>query len=457
MAGMGIDGLFSGLNTTDLINKLMQVEAMPQTMLKAKVATTQTFVSTLQGLNTRIASLGDAAKTAVKAESWQAATGKSSTETVKVTAGAGAQPSSISFTVDQLATAQRSVSGPVSSLADLFGGTVPEQVTISSGPSGSPTQTTVDLTGVTDLSELAARLSATGTGVTATVVKMSATESRLQVVGTGSGADAAFDLFAGQPTDPGFGTTAVLSRSTAAVAATDAQITVFGSPITSKTNTFDGVLEGVAFTVSAKEAEPVTLTVSRDDAALAKLASSLVGTMGVVLNEIAARTRSTTTTTDDGRTVVTGGVLSGDSATRNIQQTLTSALSYPVDGLSPSEVGIDLDRYGVFTFDEEKFTAAMAKDPALVQKVVTGLAERVAAETKAISDPIDGTLTTKITNQESFSKNLGEQILDWDRRLANRRSGLQRIYASLEVTLSGLQAQSSWLAGQVGSLSSGKG
>lgn len=456
MAGMGIDGLFSGLKTTDLINQLMQVEAMPQTLLKSKVASTQTFISTLQGLNTRIASFGDAAKTAAKPESWQAATGTSSNESVKVTAGAGAQPSSISFTVDQLATAQRSVSGAVSNLADLFGGTVPERLTISSGPTDNPTLTTVELTDVTSLSELAARLSTAGTGVTAAVVKISATESRLQVVGTGTGADAGFDLFAGQPTDAGYGDTAVLSRTGAAVAASDAQITVLGQQVRSTTNTFADVLEGVSFTVSAQSAEPVTLTVSRDDAALAKLASNLVGTMGVVLAEITARTRTTTTTTDDGRTVVTGGVLSGDSATRNIQQSLTSALSYPVDGTSPSEVGIEVDRYGAFTFDEEKFAAAMAKDPALVQKVVTGLAERVAAETTSISDPIDGTLTTKITNQESFSKNLGEQILDWDRRLANRRAGLQRTYASLEVTLSGLQAQSSWLAGQVNGLSSSK-
>lgn len=452
MAGMGIDGLFSGLKTTDLINQLMQVEAMPQTLLKAKVATTQTFVSTLQGLNTRIASLGDAAKTAAKAESWQAATGSSSNESVKVTAGAGAQPSSMSFTVDQLATAQRSVSGAVSSLADLFGGTVPDRVTISSGPSASPTTTTVELDGVTTLPELAARLSGTGTGVTATVVKISPTESRLQVVGTATGADAGFDLFAGQPTDPGFGTTAVLSRAGATVAAGDAQITVFGQPVTSKTNTFSDVLEGVSFTVSAPATDPVTLTVSRDDKALAKLASDLVGGMSVALGEITARTRTTTTTTADGRTAVTGGVLSGDSATRNIQQTLTSSLSYPVDGVSPAEVGIELDRYGVFTFDEEKFTAAMAKDPAMVQKVVTGLAERVATETKSISDPIDGTLTTKVKNQESFSKDLGEQILDWDRRLTNRRAGLQRTYASLEVALSGLQAQSSWLSGQLSSL-----
>ena len=39
MGSMGIDGIVSGLDTTSLINSLMQVEAMPQTLLKQKVIT----------------------------------------------------------------------------------------------------------------------------------------------------------------------------------------------------------------------------------------------------------------------------------------------------------------------------------------------------------------------------------------------------------------------------------
>ena len=152
--------------------------------------------------------------------------------------------------------------------------------------------------------------------------------------------------------------------------------------------------------------------------------------------------------------MIAGGVLSGDSATRGIQQSITTAFSFPVDGISPSEVGITLNKDGTFTFDQAKFTEALGADPAKVQRVVSGLGERVADTAKRISDPIDGSLTTKVKSQESFSKGLTEQVSDWDRRLETRRSGLQRTYAALEVTLSGLQSQSSWLAGQIGSLPS---
>lgn len=454
---LAVDGMISGLKTSELINQLMQVEAMPQTMLKQKVTTTQAFITALQGLNTRVSSLADVAKTAAKPESWQATTASSSATSVKVTTSAGSQPSTLSFTVDRLAKPQTSVSGAVTDLDSYFGpGGVPANLTIVSGPADKPTLVDVDLAGVTDLAGLATKLNAAGSGITASVVKVSATESRLQITGKSTGVDGAFDIHRGKVTAEDLTAGAsdlVVDRSTALVQAVDAQISLWdGTPVTSASNTFSDVLKGVSFTVSAVEATPVTVTTVRNDAALTKLASDLVGSVGVVLSEIASRTSTTTTTSADGRTVIAGGVLSGDSATRGIGQSITTALSYPVDGISPAEVGITLNKDGTFTFDQAKFTEALGKDPEKVQRVVSGLGERVADASKRISDPIDGSLTLKVKSQESFSKGLTEQVSDWDRRLETRRSGLQRTYAALEVTLSGLQSQSSWLAGQIGSL-----
>lgn len=459
MVSLGIDGMISGLKTTDLINQLMQVEAMPQTMLKSKVATTQAFVTALQGLNTRVASLVDAAKTAAKPESWQAATATSSAASVKVTTSAGAQPSNLSFTVQKIATAQSSVSDSVADLAGFFGdGPVPTHLTIASGTGADQKAMVVDLAGVTTLDELAEKLNAAETGITASVVKVADGSFRMQITGKSTGDAAAFDVLEGSHTKEelvaGVTATKVVDRAVAKTVAGDAEITVWGDQkIRSASNTFSDVLTGVSFTVSAPTEEPVKLSVSRDNAALSKLAKDLVGSITVVLDEIKSRTASTTTTSDDGRSVISGGVLSADSATRGIQQAVSSAMSFPIDGNSPSSVGIELGRDGSFTFDEAKFAEALAKDPAMVEKVVSGIASRVADTAKSISDPIDGTLTSKIKNQESFSKNLSEQVSDWDRRLTNRRAGLERTYASLEVTLSGLQSQSSWLAGQLAGLS----
>ena len=40
-----IDGLVSGLQTTSMIDSLMKIDAIPQTLLKAKVSASQSLIS----------------------------------------------------------------------------------------------------------------------------------------------------------------------------------------------------------------------------------------------------------------------------------------------------------------------------------------------------------------------------------------------------------------------------
>jgi flagellar hook-associated protein 2 len=77
---------------------------------------------------------------------------------------------------------------------------------------------------------------------------------------------------------------------------------------------------------------------------------------------------------------------------------------------------------------------------------------RLQDATVVLSDKYEGTITSRITGQESMVKNLGEQVSDWDRRLVARRAVLERMYTAMEVQLGKLNSQSSWLAGQLGSL-----
>lgn len=445
---LAIDGLVSGLNTTDLINQLMQVESMPQKLLAQKQSTAQSFVSGLQALNAKISSLGDAAKTASTAKSWEAHAASSSAESVTATASGATQGSSLTFSVDAVAASQISVVDiPTTFESDPPSFTVlrnGEEIVVTAA-SGS-------------VSDIVKAFNDSDSGVKAVAVRVSGgdtPEYKIQFTGTETGAENSFEIHQGdQAGGTGWVASAAASRS-----AQDARITLFpgtssATELTSSSNTFEGLTSGVDVTVSRVETDPVTVTVARDDAAMKKLASDLVGQLGLVLSEISSRTATTTSTNDEGKTVVTGGLFSGDSAIRGIHQQILSAGSAPVDGFSPSEVGIEIGRDGTFTFNEEKFAAALAADPAKVQRIVSGVAENVAAVTTATSDKYDGSLTLKITSQETAIKDMGEQISAWDRRLDLRREGLNRTYSALEVTLSELQTQSSWLASQLGSLTS---
>ncbi len=449
MASLGIDGLVSGLDTTSLINSLMSAEAAPQTLLKSKQTSTTSMVSALQALNTKVASLAEAATKAAKAVSWDATKATSSATSVTATTATGAQPTALSFTVDAVAQSQVSLTSPTD-LAKLTGGASTLTIRKNDG-------TLTEIAVGTDAAATARAISSSAAGVSAVAVTVGS-DTRLQLTGTTTGAASAFTIFAGTKDEVTAGTATAVTL-TPTRTAQDAKITLWpgsgaAQAATSATNTFSDVLAGTSITVSKVETDPVTLSVAHGHAALTSLASGLVGSLGVVLSEISSRSATTTATDADGRTTVTGGLFSGDSAVRGLQQQLQTAASYGVDGISPSAVGITVGRDGTFTFDASAFSTALAADPAKVQKVVAGLAQRVADVATAASDKVDGSLTLKITGQQSVVSDLGRQIEDWDRRLALRRESLQATYSALEVSLSGLQSQSSWLSGQLASLPS---
>ena len=152
------------------------------------------------------------------------------------------------------------------------------------------------------------------------------------------------------------------------------------------------------------------------------------------------------------RRSVTGGLLTGDTSTDQFRNQLVQAATYPVNGVSPSSVGINIGADGSVTFDSAKFATALQNDPAGTATFVQDLSKRVQTATDAISDPYTGALTTLIKSQDSLVQRYTTDIADWDTRLSLRRSALQTTYSNLEVSLSNLKAQGSWLTSQIAQL-----
>lgn len=458
-----IDGLISGIKTGELIDSLLYLEAGTQRQLATKKATAQQVATALQSLTTKVSSLAESATTAAKPESWRAVTATvaqagAATGTPGATATAGTSATAGTLTLRVGAVAQSQASLVTLPAPSAYDGTEP---TFTLARGGETTMVTAKSGAVTDLVDA---FNASGTGVRATAVKVAVLDGegkptgestyRLQLTGTETGEDNAFTLsYRGADGDVAVGLQTIR-------AAQDARITLFpGSGaeqvLTSSSNTFEGVMTGVDLTVAAvtaADAQPLTVTVARDEAAVKKLASGLVANLNTVLTEIGSRTKPTTTTDADGRTVVSGGLFAGDTRVRLLQQQVLSEASLPVGGVSPADVGIVISRNGDFTFDDAVFTAALAKDPDRVQKVVAGVAERLAKTATTASRSGDGTLTLAVEAQQGTVRDLGDRISDWDDRLAMRRSSLERTYAALETTMSRLSSQSSYLASQIAAL-----
>lgn len=459
--GLAIDGLISGLKTTDLIDQLMQAEAVPQTLLKNKVSDSTTFITAMQTLNAKVAALADSAGKLAKPAGTDLHTTSTSSTSVTAIAGPGAVDGSIDFTVDRLAQSQVTVTGPLTQWPDQ-----PPTLTFVAAD-GTTTQVTA---ASSSLADVAAAINKAGVGVSATRVSAGLDPAtgqqlyRLQLSSTKTGAAGAFTAYRGTPADVAAGTaTNILSDPGAAQVrqAQDAQLTLWSGTgaaqvVTSSTNTFGDVLPGVTVTVTAASTTPVTLTVARDDKALSDAANTFVTSVNDIFTYIGQKQAVATSTDSAGGTVVTAGAFTGESTVRDANQKLMDAVIAPIDGVSPSTYGISITSDGQVTFDKDKFATALATDPDKVKAALSTIAQRVSDAATVASDKYDGTITTKIQGEQKTVKSLNDQIADWDTRLADRRSTLEKTYANLEVQLQQLQSQSSWLTGQLASLSSGK-
>lgn len=457
--GMAVDGLISGLKTTDLIDSLMQAEAIPQTLLKNKVTDSSNFISAMQALNSKVAALADSAAKLAKPAGTDLHTVASSSTAVTATAGPGAVDGTIDFTVDRLAQSQVTVTGPLTQWPDQ-----PPTLTFVAAD-GTMKQVTA---ASSSLADVATAINNAGAGVSATRVAAGLDPVtgdqlyRLQLSSTKTGAAAAFTVYRGTSADVTAGTAAnVLSDPGSAQVrqAQDAQLTLWAGTgaaqaVTSDSNTFTEVLAGVSLSVTAASTSPVTLTVSRDDKSISAAAGSLATTVNDILSFISQRQAVATTTNSTGGTVVAGGVFTGESSIRDVNQKLVDAVISPIDGVSPSTYGISITRDGEVTFDQDIFAKAMAADPETVKAAVATVAQRVADAAKGASDSYTGSISLKIKGEQSTVKSLNDQITDWDGRLSDRRSTLEKVYANLEVQLQQLQSQSSWLTGQLSSLPS---
>ena len=282
-----IDGLVSGLQTTSMIDSLMKIEAMPQTLLKNKVSASQSLISAFQGLNTKVAALADLAEKAAKPAALDLYVATSSSTNATATATTGAAAGSIDIVIDQLAQAQVSVSDPVTAWDSA-------SITIN-GTNITATSTSLD--------DIVSAINGSTAGVQA--LKVAAgndvngdPQYRLQFSSSTTGATGAFAI----------GGTAV--PFTEIKAAQDAEVRLWANTpaeqvIASATNTFADLLPGVSVTATVASADPVSITVARDDAQITKVASDLVDSLNAVFSDIATKSAVSTSTdaTDSAKSI----------------------------------------------------------------------------------------------------------------------------------------------------------
>lgn len=452
ISGLGLSGLSSGLDTTTIINKLMAIEASPQTTLKSRLSTASSFRSALQSVNAAVAAVATSAKDAAKPGALTSFTTASTSSAVTATARSTAVAGSVSFTVDRLAATQISVSDAVPDPSTAFG----SSITVRTG-SGATAKDTTITPASGSLDDLVAAVNTSGSGVTATKIAAGVVggtqQYRIQFASSTSGSAGAFTLVSGSSYAAG----TPISTTTVATAQ-DAQLTLYGGTaaeqvVTSASNTFSSLVSGVDLTVSATTSTAATITVTPDATAATASAQALVAGLSTLFSGIASATAVTTTTSSTGsKTSTSAGVLTGDGSVRLLKDSLLTAATDAVGGRSPAEIGIVVTKDGTVTFDQAKFAAAMKADSAGTTVMFQTIAGRVASTAAAASDPFTGTLSQKITSQQTTESGLTKEIGDWDTRLATIQAQYTKQFNDLETAMNALSSQASYLTSQIAGL-----
>jgi len=173
----------------------------------------------------------------------------------------------------------------------------------------------------------------------------------------------------------------------------------------------------------------------------------------------------------------TKGVLQGDQALSGLLSSLRQAVSdvvggRPTDMAQVAQAGLSTGAttgdgtlsqdsiYGKLTLDADELTSALTGRFSDVKALFSnetgdytteGLAQRFDRLLKPFTQST-GILSTRISSEDDIIADLKDQQADWDQRLSVRESALRAQFATLESTLSQLQAQSSWLSGQLAGL-----
>ncbi len=510
---VSIGGMGSGIDSAALISQLMQAEAAPQAKLTAAKSATAIKAgawTTLGNLMKALQDKGTALKT-VETLRLTAASSSDSTS-VGVSSTATAAPGSLTFRVQSLATRhQSSTAGFASAAAPVGSGSLVVSTgaasigaTVSAGdtavtgkytvvisrtgPDDAPTATvngepvafgsdgtspTLAVGGATltfagpvtagtavlgvaatkegggTLAELSAALQGTGGPASASLLDVgSGTDPvRLVMTATQSGVRGTLDVLASAGLS-GFGTTTLTAGKDAVLQVGDP-----ASPttITRHDNRITDLVPGVTLDLlKAAPGTDVTVTVKKDDDAVVAKIKGLVESLNGVLSWVRDNSKYDVASK-------TGGPMVGDAGVRSVPGQLFSAVATPqATGAYrlASQVGIAATREGNLALDEAMLKQALAADPDAVQKVLAGVAEAVAAVGKGASE-VGGVVRTGKDSAAARTRQLQAGIDSWDLKLASIQKRYQRQFSALDVAMSRMNSQSSWLAGQIGSLPGG--
>ncbi len=359
MAEAFISGINSNLDTSDIVNKLVQLQRRPIDLLEAKadldaekLLAFKDLQSRLQTFKSVVSNLNSESKFLATQGTFSNDNPADNNQVVGIETTSQAASGTFSLTVNSLARESKLVSAGFGST----GATVPTGV-LEITVGGTTTQINIDSTNNT-LDGLRLAINNSGANVQASFLNDgSATNAtRLVVSGTQTGAANSVSASINQ-TLLGGGTQELLSF-TETQSAQDASLVLDGVAITKSNNTVTDIIAGTTLTLQA--AGSGIIKVSSDTAAVKEKITGLIDGY----NELTTFLEEQQFLDPD---TFSTGLLFGNFTVQNLQQTLRNTLSSQIQETtgafsSLSQIGIRTQADGTLKVDDADLTQALTTD-----------------------------------------------------------------------------------------------
>lgn len=367
-------GLGSGLDIDSIVTAIVDAERVPlMARVDARRSDVDTLVSgfgllqtNLEGVRTSLASLADASQLkATQASS-------SDASSVAVSANSLAQPGFYALNVSAVAAAHSLVSGTFSAITDVIGsGTLSVSV-------GSGSATNITVAANSTLAEVRDAINASGSGVTASILKDGASY-RLMINADDSGAANTVSISVTNDSDNVNSDNAGLSQLayntneshlTQSRAAADAAFTLNGLALTSSTNQITDIVDGVDVTLNSVTTSAVSLSISRDTSTITGFIESFVSAFNTYVGSAKSLTKYDATTGE-------AGSLQGDAMARSMLSQVRGLITGTYSGVGGNfdtltDLGITMQASGSLKIDGAKLDTALRTDLDSVEKLFVG-------------------------------------------------------------------------------------
>lgn len=397
-------GLGSGIDSTSIIEKLVEVESSQITRLEAWKEEWTAKIAALQELDTRLATLRSTAgamDTLAKFAAKNA--GVSNSTVLSATASAAATAGTHQVLVNQLAQNEVEVHQGLAASDTVVNGSGSNKVFAFSYAGGAAVS--ISVPDGTTLAELAALINSSGAnpGVTAAVLDMgdgyTTDRYRLMITGNNTGSANTITIDNGLTTLDGAGGTVDFTSTTFTETQTaqNAQVRLDGYPpvgwIERPGNTISDLIFGVTLSLLATSASPIQVTVTEDTSTWQEQITGLVDAYNDVVTYIKEQTKYDAITGE-------AGVLFGNYGMQIIKGELAAIATGNAPGfqdpedhyLNLTQIGITTDAdetsdtFGQLLVDAAALSAALIADP-------EGVAGLLSAYFDGVSDDASGNIT----------------------------------------------------------------